>query len=100
MLTRSEQGKISVIQELANAYLNRWPVMMPNQVAPPTSVLVVALREVVGLLQQLGNAPPSVQVDFHFNYTFWTTIVDFTFRMPLLNQWRPYHLLLQRNGRV
>ena len=35
----------------------RWPAMMPGQVAPPTSVLVVALREVAGLLQQLGNAP-------------------------------------------
>jgi len=35
-----------------------------GQVAPPSSVLVVALREVAGLLQQLGNAPPPVQVDF------------------------------------
>lgn len=60
----SEQGQISAIQELANAYLKRWPAMMPGQVAPPTSVLVVALREVAGLLQQLGNAPPPVQVDF------------------------------------
>ena len=58
----SEQGQISAIQELANAYLKRWPAMMPGQVAPPTSVLVVALREVAGLLQQLGNAPPPVQV--------------------------------------
>jgi hypothetical protein len=38
-------------------------VRMPGQVAPP-SVLVVALREVAGLLQQLRNAPPPVQVDF------------------------------------
>ena len=60
----SEQGQISAIQELANGYLKRWPAMMPGQVAPPTSVLVVALREVAGLLQQLGNAPPPVQVDF------------------------------------
>ena len=60
----SEQGQISAIQELANAYLKRWPAMMPGQVAPPTSFLVVALREVAGLLQQLGNAPPPVQVGF------------------------------------
>jgi HEAT repeat-containing protein 5 len=60
----SEQGQISAIQELANTYLKRWPAMMPGQMAPPTSVLVVALREVAGLLQQLGNAPPPVQVNF------------------------------------
>jgi hypothetical protein len=46
----SEQGQISAIQELANAYLKRWPAMMPGQVAP--SVLVFTLREVAGLLQQ------------------------------------------------
>ncbi|KIM48466.1 hypothetical protein M413DRAFT_63181, partial [Hebeloma cylindrosporum] len=57
----SEQGQISAIQELANAYLKRWPAMMPGQVAPSSQVLVVALREVAGLLQQLGNAPPPVQ---------------------------------------
>ena len=58
----SEQGQISAIQELANAYLKRWPAMMPGQVAPSSSVLVIVLREVAGLLQQLGNAPPPVQV--------------------------------------
>jgi hypothetical protein len=46
----SEQGQISAIQELANAYLKRWPAMMPSQVAPPTPVLVFTLREVAGLL--------------------------------------------------
>ncbi|KAL4255220.1 hypothetical protein AB1N83_012549 [Pleurotus pulmonarius] len=35
--------------------------MMPGQVAPSSAMLVVALREVAGLLQQLGNAPPPVQ---------------------------------------
>jgi len=60
----SEQGTISAIQELANAYGKRWPAMMPGQVAPPSSVLVFTLREVAGLLQQLGNAPPPVQVYF------------------------------------
>ncbi|RDB24443.1 HEAT repeat-containing protein 5B [Hypsizygus marmoreus] len=57
----SEQGQISAIQELANAYLKRWPAMMPGQVAPSSPVLVIVLREVAGLLQQLGNAPPPVQ---------------------------------------
>ncbi|KAG6836470.1 hypothetical protein H0H93_007750 [Arthromyces matolae] len=57
----SEQGQISAIQELANAYLKRWPAMMPGQVAPSSKVLVIVLREVAGLVQQLGNAPPPVQ---------------------------------------
>ncbi|KAG6853042.1 hypothetical protein C0991_007298 [Blastosporella zonata] len=57
----SEQGQISAIQELANAYLKRWPAMMPGQIAPISTVLVIVLREVAGLLQQLGNAPPPVQ---------------------------------------
>ena len=46
----SEQGQIFAIQELANAYLKRWPAMMPGQVAPPTSVLIFTLGEVAGLL--------------------------------------------------
>lgn len=58
----SEQGQISAIQELANAYLKRWPAMMPGQVAPNSAILVIVLREVAGLLQQLGNSPPPVQV--------------------------------------
>lgn len=58
----SEQGQIAAIQELANSYLKRWPAMMPGQVAPSSSVLICVLREVAGLLQQLGNAPPPVQV--------------------------------------
>jgi hypothetical protein len=58
----SEQAQISAIQELANAYLKRWPAMMPGQSAPSPKVLVIVLREVAGLLQQLGNAPPPVQV--------------------------------------
>ncbi|KAF9474335.1 clathrin-coated vesicle protein [Pholiota conissans] len=57
----SEQAQISAIQELANAYLKRWPAMMPGQSAPSPKVLVIVLREVAGLLQQLGNAPPPVQ---------------------------------------
>ncbi|KAH0586658.1 hypothetical protein H2248_007874 [Termitomyces sp. 'cryptogamus'] len=57
----SEQGQINGIQELANAYLKRWPAMMPGQIAPNSKVLVIVLREVAGLVQQLGNAPPPVQ---------------------------------------
>ncbi|KAI0784437.1 clathrin-coated vesicle protein [Abortiporus biennis] len=59
MLT--EQGQISAIQEFSNAYLKRWPAMMPGQTAPSPLVLTIALEEVAGLLQQLGNAPPQVQ---------------------------------------
>jgi HEAT repeat-containing protein 5 len=56
-----EQAQISAIQELSNAYLKRWPALMPGQTAPNLYVLVVVLREVAGLLQQLGNAPTPVQ---------------------------------------
>jgi len=58
----SEQGHLAAIQELSNAYLKRWPAMLPGQVPPSSSLLVCVLREVAGLLQQLGNAPPPVQV--------------------------------------
>ncbi|KAJ7082373.1 clathrin-coated vesicle protein [Mycena belliarum] len=57
----SEQGQIGAIRELANVYLKRWPAMMPNSLAPGEAVLVIVLREVAGLLRQLGNAPPPVQ---------------------------------------
>lgn len=57
----SEQGQISAIQELSRSYLKKWPALMPGQVAPDSSILVIALKEVAGLVQQLGNAPPPVQ---------------------------------------
>ncbi|KAJ3781084.1 clathrin-coated vesicle protein [Lentinula aff. detonsa] len=57
----SEQGQIGAIRELSTSYIKRWPAMMPGQTSPASSVLVVVLREVAGLLQQLGNAPPPVQ---------------------------------------
>jgi hypothetical protein len=60
MLT--EQGQIAAIQELSSSYLKRWPALMPGQVAPTSAILTIALEEVAGLLQQLGNAPPPVQV--------------------------------------
>ncbi|KAG1883078.1 hypothetical protein F4604DRAFT_1920974 [Suillus subluteus] len=59
MLT--EQGQIAAIQDLSLSYLKRWPALMPGQVAPSSSILTIALEEVAGLLQQLGNAPPPVQ---------------------------------------
>jgi hypothetical protein len=62
----SEQGQISAIQELAGSYLKRWPALMPGQVEPSHLVISVVLKEVAGLLQQLGNAPPPVQVRVMF----------------------------------
>ncbi|KAG9014418.1 hypothetical protein FRB90_005311 [Tulasnella sp. 427] len=57
----SEQGQIAAIKELSEGYLKKWPALLPGQVAPHHNALVVALKEVAGLLQQLGNAPPPVQ---------------------------------------
>lgn len=59
----SEQGQIGAIYELTSGYLKRWPALLPGQVAASPLVLVIALREVAALLQQLGNAPPPVQVN-------------------------------------
>ncbi|CAL1697978.1 unnamed protein product [Somion occarium] len=57
----NEQAQILAIQELSTAYLKRWPAMLPGQTAPGPLVLAIALQEVAGLVQQLGNAPPPVQ---------------------------------------
>ena len=79
----SEQGQIGAIQELVAAYLKRWPAVMPGQPAPSSLVLVIALREVAGLLQQLGNSPPPVQV---CSLSQSTIRLSFTLsRMPLEN---------------
>ena len=59
----SEQGQIGAIRELSLAYIKKWPAVMPGQYAPSPLVLVIALREIAGLLQQLGSAPPPVQVN-------------------------------------
>ena len=82
----SEQGQISAIQELANAYLKRWPAMMSGQVASPSSVLVFTLREVAGLLQQLGNAPPPVQVYFILSLPL-SSLILLLHRMLSLSHW-------------
>lgn len=58
----SEQGQIGAIHELALSYLKKWPALLPGQVAPNPLVLVIVLQEVAALLEQLGNAPPPVQV--------------------------------------
>ncbi|KAG8932860.1 hypothetical protein FRC02_000421 [Tulasnella sp. 418] len=57
----SEQGQIGAIRELSSSYLKKWPSLMPGKSPPSHLILVVALKEVSGLLQQLGNAPPPVQ---------------------------------------
>ncbi|EGN94850.1 hypothetical protein SERLA73DRAFT_171234 [Serpula lacrymans var. lacrymans S7.3] len=59
MLT--EQGQIGAIRELSSSYLKRWPALMPGHLSPNSLVLTIVLRELAGLLQQLGNAPPPVQ---------------------------------------
>ena len=58
----SERSQIAAIQELSKVYLKRWPALMPGSTAPTAHVLTIVLKEVAGLLQQLGNAPPPVQV--------------------------------------
>ena len=57
----SESGQVSAIRDLTSNYLKKWsPQPLPGHVKTNKHVLVVALREVAGLLEQLGNAPPSV----------------------------------------
>ena len=91
----SEQGQISAIQELANTYLKRWPAMMPGQMAPSSLVLVVVLKEVAGLLQQLGNAPPPVQVRFSSSYFLLTSLRrTFPYRMLFLSRWSLFSPIL------
>lgn len=68
-----EQAQITAIQELSSTYLKRWPALMPGQSAPSPLCLVIALREVSGLLQQLGNAPGPVQVSA-FSPTFYSSL--------------------------
>ena len=91
----SEQGQISAIQELANTYLKRWPAMMPGQMAPSSLVLVVVLKEVAGLLQQLGNAPPPVQVRFSSSHFLFTSLTrTFPYRMLFLSRWSLFSPIL------
>jgi HEAT repeat-containing protein 5 len=58
----SESGHIGAVRELSTTYLRKWPALLPGDKAPTKEVLVVSLREVSGLVAQMGNAPPPVQV--------------------------------------
>ncbi|KAF8630604.1 hypothetical protein AX15_002831 [Amanita polypyramis BW_CC] len=58
----SEQGQIQAIKELSSAYLKRWPAMLGSgSSVPGSAVLCVVLKEVAGLVGQLGNLPGTVQ---------------------------------------
>ena len=69
----SEQSQIAAIQELSSSYLRKWPALIPGKTAPDAKVLVVALKEVAGLLQQFGNAPPPVQVRLSISLLYYLT---------------------------
>ncbi|OCF33994.1 clathrin-coated vesicle protein [Kwoniella heveanensis BCC8398] len=57
----SEPGQVLAIRELTNNYLKKWqPTPLPGQPRMNNQILIVALREIAGLLEQLGNAPPSI----------------------------------------
>ncbi|WVQ83814.1 hypothetical protein IAT38_005958 [Cryptococcus sp. DSM 104549] len=57
----SEPGQVAAIRELTNSYLKKWqPSPLPGQPRMNKNVLVIALREIAGLLEQLGNAPPLI----------------------------------------
>jgi hypothetical protein len=57
----SESGQVMAIREWTQCYLKKWsPTPLPGQVKTNKNVLIIALREVAGLLEQLGNAPPSI----------------------------------------
>lgn len=59
MLT--EAGQVMALREWGNNYLRKWNATpLAGQRNPHKQSLIVALREVAGLLQQLGNAPPSI----------------------------------------
>lgn len=57
----SEAGQMMAVREWTNTYLKKWsPTPLPGQRSPNKNVLVIALRETAGLLEQLGNASPSI----------------------------------------
>ncbi|KAK8846574.1 hypothetical protein IAR55_005660 [Kwoniella newhampshirensis] len=57
----SEPGQVSAMRDLTDSYLKKWsPSLLPGQARMDKQVLVIALREIAGLLEQLGNAPPLV----------------------------------------
>ncbi|KAK4685134.1 HEAT repeat-containing protein 5, partial [Tremellales sp. Uapishka_1] len=57
----SEAGQIMAVREWTNNYIKKWQSPpLPGQPKIDKQVLVVGLREVAGLLDQLGNAPPAI----------------------------------------
>jgi hypothetical protein len=57
----SEGGQVMAIREWSNGYLKKWSLTpLPGTVNMHKYALIVGLREVAGLLEQLGNAPPSI----------------------------------------
>lgn len=61
MTMLTEAGEVMAIREWANNYLRKWNATpLAGQRNPDKQALIVALREVAGLLQQVGNAPPAV----------------------------------------
>lgn len=59
MLT--ESGYVMAIREWANSYLRKWQAQpLAGHRNPSKHALIIALREVAGLLGQLGNAPPAI----------------------------------------
>lgn len=57
----SEAGQVMAIREWANNYLKKWSLTpLPGATNMHKHALVIGLREVAGLLEQLGNASPSI----------------------------------------
>ncbi|WVQ76597.1 hypothetical protein IAR50_006269 [Cryptococcus sp. DSM 104548] len=57
----SEPGQVNAIRELVGSYLKKWqPTLLPGQPKIDKNVLIIALREIAGLLEQLGNAPAQI----------------------------------------
>ncbi|EIW68556.1 hypothetical protein TREMEDRAFT_74089 [Tremella mesenterica DSM 1558] len=57
----SESGQVMAIREWTNNYLKKWQsVPLPGQRKTNKYVLNVALREIAGLLESLGNASPAI----------------------------------------
>ena len=70
----SEQGQIQAIKELSVSYLKRWPALLGSGANVPGSpVLCVVLKEVAGLVGQLGNLPGTVQVSLIKGIS-WSTV--------------------------
>ncbi|WWC58989.1 uncharacterized protein I303_101535 [Kwoniella dejecticola CBS 10117] len=57
----SEPGQVAAIRELTTTYLKKWqPTPLPGQPRMNKQALTIALREIAGLLEQLGNAPLAI----------------------------------------